>query len=115
MRGARLLVCARPRGQDPQIAIDLHGIRVDDDAVELLRERRREARLAARGRACDKHRPLQAGLARTRMSHVATLISNPAAPVLDDGVLARIARHLPTADAPRWLAPGIAADVCFTP
>jgi phosphoserine phosphatase len=49
------------------------------------------------------------------MSHVATLISNPAAPALDDGVLARIARHLPAADAPRWLAPGIAADVCFLP
>src|SRR5436190_7819460 len=114
VRRARLLVCARARGQDPQIAIDLHGIRVDDHALELLRERQRKPRLAARGRACDKHRPLQTRLAGARMSHVATLISNPAVPALDDDVLARIAHHLSSADAPRWLAPGIAADVCFT-
>ena len=49
------------------------------------------------------------------MTHVATLISNPAAPALDDAVLARARAALPSAKDPIWLDPGIAADIPFTP
>ncbi len=49
------------------------------------------------------------------MSHVATLISNPAAPALDDAALARATATLPRAGRPNWLAPGVAADIPFTP
>ncbi|MBX9823865.1 MAG: phosphoserine phosphatase SerB [Xanthobacteraceae bacterium] len=49
------------------------------------------------------------------MTHVATLISNPAKPVLDDAVLARARAALPSAQDPLWLDPGIAADIPFTP
>jgi len=45
---------------------------------------------------------------------VATLVSNPGAPALDDSVLAGACGQLRGA-RPSWLAPGIAADVCFTP
>lgn len=48
------------------------------------------------------------------MTHVATLISSPARPALDDRALARAAARLPHAQAPRWLDRGIAADVFFT-
>lgn len=48
------------------------------------------------------------------MVHVATLVSNPAAPALTEAVLARALHALPGAGAPSWLAPGIAADIPFT-
>src|SRR5260370_41508092 len=48
------------------------------------------------------------------MTHVATLISNPGTPALDDGILAGVRGKLRSATL-FWLAPGIAADVCFTP
>ena len=37
VRRLRLLLRGRPRGDDAQVAIDLHGIGVDDDAAEPLR------------------------------------------------------------------------------
>ena len=49
------------------------------------------------------------------MTHVATLISNPAAPALDAGALALARAALPAAANPEWLDPGIAADIPFTP
>jgi phosphoserine phosphatase len=49
------------------------------------------------------------------MTHVATLISNPAVPALDDTVLARARAVLPSSKDPIWLDPGIAADIPFTP
>jgi phosphoserine phosphatase len=48
------------------------------------------------------------------MTHVATLVSDPGAPALDDAMLAAVCGTLRGAET-RWLAPGIAADVCFTP
>ena len=48
------------------------------------------------------------------MTHVATLISNPGTPALDDAILAGVRGKLRSATL-FWLAPGIAADVCFTP
>jgi phosphoserine phosphatase len=49
------------------------------------------------------------------MTHVATLISDPAAAALDDATLARARGMLPAAGDPRWLAQRIAADIPFTP
>jgi phosphoserine phosphatase len=49
------------------------------------------------------------------MSHVATLIANPAHPAVDDALIARLRALLPNAIAEAWLAPGIAADVTFAP
>jgi phosphoserine phosphatase len=47
------------------------------------------------------------------MTLVATLISNPAAPALDDGVISGARRALTSAQASIWLDPGIAADIVF--
>jgi phosphoserine phosphatase len=48
------------------------------------------------------------------MTHVATLISNPARPAVDEHALARAASLLAQAQAPVWLDPGVAADIPFT-
>jgi len=48
------------------------------------------------------------------MTLVATLISNPAAPALDAAAIERARRALPSAQAPIWLDPGIAADIPFS-
>ncbi|MGE0749582.1 MAG: phosphoserine phosphatase SerB [Variibacter sp.] len=45
------------------------------------------------------------------MTHVATLISNPAHPSLDDSVIARARDALPAAGETTWLAADIAADI----
>ena len=47
------------------------------------------------------------------MTYVATLVSNPARPALDETILQRAAKLLPAAEQPRWLAPHVAADVAF--
>ena len=49
------------------------------------------------------------------MTHVATLISKPARPALDDAAIAVAVGVLATAQAPRILDPGIAVDIPFTP
>jgi phosphoserine phosphatase len=49
------------------------------------------------------------------MTHVATLISDPAAAALDQAALARARELLPGAAEPRWLAERIAAELPFTP
>src|SRR5437588_615841 len=56
MRRPRLLLPRRPCGEHAQVAIDLHGIGIDDHPVMGFGKRKRQGRLAARGRACDKHR-----------------------------------------------------------
>ncbi len=48
------------------------------------------------------------------MTHVATLISNPASPALDAAAVERVRAALPGAGEPRWLDPGIAADIPFS-
>jgi phosphoserine phosphatase len=48
------------------------------------------------------------------MTHVATLISNPARPAVDDAAIATARTVLPNSAAPRWLDPGIAADIPFS-
>ncbi|QXX74493.1 phosphoserine phosphatase SerB [Methylovirgula sp. HY1] len=49
------------------------------------------------------------------MTHVVTLVSNSARPVLDDEILHIAARCLPAAQPPQWLDHPIAADIRFTP
>jgi phosphoserine phosphatase len=49
------------------------------------------------------------------MTHVATLISDPARPALDDAAIAIAVGVLATAQDTRILDPGIAADLPFTP
>ena len=74
VRNARLVVRRRPRGNDAQIAINLHGIRIDDDAAASFGQCQRERRLAAGRRPCDKHRPARIGrglcLSRLLNGHV---------------------------------------------
>ena len=48
------------------------------------------------------------------MSHIATLISNPAKPAVTDAAIAAVHAALPAAGKPVWLAPGIAVDVPFS-
>jgi phosphoserine phosphatase len=48
------------------------------------------------------------------MTHVVTLISNPAQAALDAGALGVARAVLPGAAEPRWLDPGIAADIAFS-
>ena len=49
------------------------------------------------------------------MTHIATLISNPATPALDTATLDLALAALPAAGIPKWLNAGIAADIPFTP
>ncbi len=49
------------------------------------------------------------------MTFVATLISNPAAPALDEALLRRVRDALFAAQEPVWLDPGIAAEIVFAP
>ncbi|QIB36125.1 phosphoserine phosphatase SerB [Ancylobacter pratisalsi] len=46
-------------------------------------------------------------------THVAVLISSPAAPAVDDALLAKTRQHLPGAGEARILAPGIAAEIAL--
>ncbi len=48
------------------------------------------------------------------MTHVATLIADPAQPMRDE-MWRRAARSLPASGAPVWLDPGFALDIPFTP
>jgi phosphoserine phosphatase len=48
------------------------------------------------------------------MTHVATLICNPAHPILDDSVIERMRDAVGGTGAVEWLADGIAADISFT-
>ena len=49
------------------------------------------------------------------MTHVATFVSDPARPALNDEMLRRAAQCLPAAQPPLWLDHAIAADIGFTP
>ena len=49
------------------------------------------------------------------MTHVATLISDPARPALDAAALDAARAALPRPGTPAWLAPGVAADIPLTP
>ncbi|MGO9674737.1 MAG: phosphoserine phosphatase SerB [Methylocella sp.] len=49
------------------------------------------------------------------MTHVATLVCNPRAPILTEALARRILAALPRPQPPYWLDPGIAADIAFAP
>jgi phosphoserine phosphatase len=50
-----------------------------------------------------------------RMTHVATLISNPARPTVITALVDAVRSELPGAGKPQWLAQNIAADIPFVP
>ena len=54
MRHARFLRLGGTRGQHPHLAIELHGIGIHDFAAEPFGQRKRQRRLAAGGRPCNK-------------------------------------------------------------
>src|SRR6476659_10143112 len=73
-----------------------------------MAEQRRH--LAHPARPCNKRR-------RSRdqcMTHVATLICNPAKPVVYSALVDAARAELPGAGKPQWLAHNIAADIPFT-
>jgi phosphoserine phosphatase len=49
------------------------------------------------------------------MTHVATLVCDPAFPALNGGLLRRARQALSRPGPPQWLDPGIAADIAFEP
>jgi len=49
------------------------------------------------------------------MTHVATLVSDPARPAIDETHLQHAAKLLRSEARPRWLAPQVAADIAFVP
>lgn len=49
------------------------------------------------------------------MNFVATLISGPDSKVMTDALLQHVQQIIANAQAPHWLAPGIAADILFMP
>src|SRR5450631_474307 len=49
------------------------------------------------------------------MTHVATLVCDPAFPALNGGLLQRAREALSEPGPPQWLDPGIAADIVFEP
>jgi phosphoserine phosphatase len=53
-------------------------------------------------------------MAPSATTHVATLLSDPASPVLTEAVLAAAQAMLPDAATPVWLGKGVAADIPFT-
>ncbi len=115
VRRPREVAKPRPRRDDVKVAIDLHGVRIDDNAIDFLGQRKRECRLAARGRPCDKHRLQSANRSAVHaMTHVATLIANPSRPMADD-IVARAIGVLPGSGRTEWLEPGLAVDIPFTP
>ena len=99
VRHARFFRGRRPRGDDAQIAIDLHGIGVDDGAAEPLGQPQRQRRLAAGGRPCNKHRAWRLAYDSCRDPDRTTRTRSTAAAV------ERARAALPGAGAPRWLAP----------
>ncbi len=48
------------------------------------------------------------------MSHVLVLTTDPAAPCLDEAIVARARAALPESAPPVWLAPGVACDIACT-
>ncbi len=121
MRRSRFILRRGTRGDDPQVAINLHGIRVDDDAAGGLRKSERQRRLAAGRWPCDKHRfwnvlfPLHTVVQhQVNMSLVATLICNPAEPELDSTAIDAARSALPSPEHGDWLFEGVAADIRFS-
>src|SRR5206468_4565153 len=92
----------------------LHRIGVDDHSAVYFRQRKRQRRLAAGGRPCDKHGPAVLLFRIHAMSLVATLICNPANPALDSTIVDGARAVLAAAGPARWLFGEVAVDIPFT-
>ena len=108
VRHALHVVQGWPRRQHAQHVVDLHGIRIDHHAVIFPGDAQRQRRLAARGGSGYQGRVFahEAGIAM----FVATLIANPAEPVLTPE-LAHSAMRALGATQLYWLADGVACDI----
>jgi phosphoserine phosphatase len=113
VRNLSLLLPRRPRGEDREVAIYLHRVGIDDHAAGFLRQCKRERRLAAGGRPCDKHGITAFGSKIHPMSFVVTLICNPANPALDSTVIDGARALLPSPGPANWLFDEVAADIPF--
>ena len=120
MRYAGFVRRRRARGDDAQLAIGLHGVRVDHRAAEALGKGQRERRFSARGGAGDDegfgqrclgvlpcHRRHRIGRA---MNHVLTLIADRATGPLNRALVTRVHAAL-GAGEPVVLSPGEAVDL----
>src|SRR6516164_4330392 len=112
VRNTRLVLGRGARGHHKQVGIDLHGIGVDHGPTDPFGKIRRQRRLAARGRPCDKHGLVIPNRSHT-MSLVATLICNPANPALDSTVVDGALAVLPSPGKPQWLFHEVAIDIPF--
>ncbi len=109
MGGPRRFAGVRAGAEHMEVAIDLHGIGVDDAAAESFGKGEGKSRLAACGRTCQKHGIIVSG--SHTMSLVATLISHPDRPAIDTEAVSRAAEALGTPQQAVILAPGIAVDI----
>jgi phosphoserine phosphatase len=99
-----------PCGQRIQDIINLHRVRVDDETARLPRLLDREHGLAAGGRPRYQDRACKCRHVRNPLMLIATLIANPARPVLTP-ILAEKAMAAVGARQLYWLADGVAADL----
>src|SRR5690606_30757402 len=102
VRYACFLFRRRPRRDDSQVTVDLHGVRIDDYTAEPLRNLQRQRRLAAGSRPCNKHR--FNGIVH-RMTHIATIVGPSP---LDPALVERLRGALPEAGEPVTLGPDAA-------
>ena len=107
VRRDRLVGGTRARGKNRKLAIDLHGIGIDDDATRCLRDFERPRRLAAGGRACDKHRTFH-GAGLFSMQSILVLIAAPGSGAIDLDLIARLRREIE--GEAHWLAPNEAIE-----
>lgn len=102
MRHTLFLFRRRPRGKDPKLAIELHRIRIDDDAADPFGEPGGECRLAGGGWPGDDD-----GMP---VAHVLTLIADRRATTLSPAMMSRVREAL-AGDEPRILSAGEAAEL----
>jgi phosphoserine phosphatase len=111
--GESFVLNRRPRRDDPQRIVKLHGIGIDDDAPRLLRPRNGHARLAAgsgtryqNGASLARHPSLPKVFFAMP---VLSLIANPADSELDVSLAAAVVQQ--TGGELNWLCHGVACDI----
>ncbi len=119
VRRETLLLWRRPRRQDAKVAIDLHGVGVDDRAADATGKFERQRRLAGGGGTCNENGArghgaigAYAGRMSKAGNFVATFVAGQGE-TLSDAMVARALAAAGLAGPLDWLAPAQAADVRF--